>query len=449
MKNKSIYILIVIAAIVVLQGCSSFLDIKSDKSLAVPSTLEDYQSIMNEVDNFLVASEGEAMSCDHHIPDLTFEALSCQTIKDMYCWMDNPQIESCTSSGWNLAYKNIFRANVVVNGVGDFEAVNGKSSSSSNIKGQGFFIRAINYFELSQIWTDTYSGIESRNKLGLPLKYSSDFNESTTRSSLGETFDQILRDLHMAEELLPARQQSIYLPGKVAAWAYLARVYLYMQDYESASLFAKKCIDGGYQLLDYRTVNGSPTFPFKLSDNKEVLYARFINNASTPSSLYTSAVDKELYEMYDHKDYRKSLFFMYMSNRYIFRGDYSGGLSGTFCGPTLAEMYLVRAETLLRLGDYEEAKVYLEEFMSNRTYLVSTYNKENSFQAILNERRKELVYRGIRFGDVRRLNVTGAGISLKRIIREQEYLLLPNDPRATLLIPQLVIEKSAIVQNPR
>ena len=367
----------------------------------------------------------------------------------MYRWMDSPQIESCNSSGWNLAYKNIYRANVVINGVEEYEGLHGRNASSSNLKGQGFFIRAVNYFEVAQVWMDAFSGSESRNKLGIPLKFSSDFSEGTTRAALGQTIDQIIADLNQAAEFLPSKSSNLYLPGKSAAWAYLARVYLYIQDYESALRFAEMCFDKGYQLLDYGGVDGKPTFPFNLTTNKEVIYARFINNASAASGLYTSGIDTELYDMYDGMDYRKSLYFMFSSNRYIFRGDYGGGMGGTFAGPTLAEMYLIAAESSFRIKKYDQAERYLMELQTNRTSSKHSYDESNLLNAILTERRKELVYRGIRFGDVKRLNAMGAGITLKRSIGEEEYLLLPNDLKATLLIPQLVIEKSGIEQNPR
>lgn len=449
MKINYLYKLLGTIAFMVIQGCSSFLDIKSDKSLTVPSTLEDFQAMLNETDNILSLPESEAMSCDHSIPDARFETLPCQTIKDMYRWMDSPQIESCNSSGWTLAFKNIYRANVVINGLEEYEADKGKTDNSSNLKGQGFFIRGINYFELAQVWMDAYSGPESRSKLGLPLKYSSDFNEPTIRATLGKTIDRIVEDLNKAAELLPERSRSLYLPGKPAAWAYLSRVYLYIQEYELARHFAKKCLEAGYELLDYEKIDGKPTFPFKLDNNKEVIYARFVNNASAPSGLYTSGVDPDLYAMYDQTDYRKSLYFMFSSNRYIFRGEYGGGSGGTFCGPTLAEMYLILAECSYRMGLYKETENYLGVFQSKRMSVNHTYDKEMLLDAIWMERRKELVYRGIRFADVKRLNVLGEGITLKRSIREEEFLLLPNDLRSTLLIPQLVIEKSGIEQNPR
>ncbi|HEY6083417.1 MAG TPA: RagB/SusD family nutrient uptake outer membrane protein, partial [Chitinophagaceae bacterium] len=68
---------------------------------------------------------------------------------------------------------------------------------------------------------------------------------------------------------------------------------------------------------------------------------------------------------------------------------------------------------------------------------------------ILVERRKELVFRTIRFTDIKRLNKEGADITQKRIIGGKTYILLPNDPRYALSIPENVIQAGGIPQNPQ
>ena len=76
-------------------------------------------------------------------------------------------------------------------------------------------------------------------------------------------------------------------------------------------------------------------------------------------------------------------------------------------------------------------------------------NPQDALQLILEERRKELVCRGLRFTDLRRLNKEGAGIMLSRVVNSKTYQLAPNDLRYTLPIPNDAIEGSLIVQNPR
>jgi len=449
---KKIIILLSIFAALLFghSGCTSFLDVKSDGKLAVPSALEDYLALLNSVDNKLAGAEGEVMSADHHVPVEEFDALFCQTNRDLYLWEDSPMLQECDGSGgWASAYKNIYRANVAISGAQSFEKTNGVSALSADVKGQGFFNRAINLYELAQVWCEAYDSKTAGSALGLPLKTTDDFNEKTVRSSLKETFDLIIDDLQKASLLLPSKQKSIYWATKAAAWAYLARVYLYMHNYEQAKFFADKCTSAGFSLLDYHHINGAPAFPFSEDNNPEVIYPRYLTTAYYSVSIKVSRMDSVLYNSYEDVDLRKSLFFNKNANGLFFRGDYGGGLGGSFCGPTLAEMYLIRAECNARTGNAAEAYSTLQKFLAHRLDKVQSFSEDDILSKILQERRKELLRRGVRYGDVKRLNKLGAGIILKRIIRDKEYLLNPNDSRANILIPQNVIERSGITQNPR
>ena len=68
---------------------------------------------------------------------------------------------------------------------------------------------------------------------------------------------------------------------------------------------------------------------------------------------------------------------------------------------------------------------------------------------ILLERRKELLMRGLRWMDLKRLNMEGAAITLTRTVNGQVYTLPPNDLRYALPIPEDVIAISGMQQNPR
>lgn len=450
MKNTIILIFIFALLLFGTLSCTSFLDVKSDSKLAVPTSLEDYRAIMNSISSSLAVPEGEVMSVDHYLPDDEYDALFCQTDRELYRLEDSPMIQECDGSGgWALAYGNIYRANVAIHGVEDFEKVNGISTRSADVKGQGYFNRAINLYELAQVWCAGFDPQQAQSALGLPLKVTDDFNEKTVRASLKATFDLIVDDLQKATILLPDGQNNIYWPSKVAAWAYLARVYLYMQNYEQAKVYAEKCIQSNFKLLDYHHVDGGKAFPFKVNDNPEIIYARFLTTAYYSISTSVSRMDSLLYRRYEEGDLRKSLFFNKKDDALLFRGDYGGGSSGSFCGPTVAEMYLIQAECAARIGKLGEASNTLQQFLRYRLNKSISVPETTVLDQVLQERRKELLWRGIRFGDVKRLNRLGAGIPLKRTIRGNEYLLPPNDPHANILIPQKVIEQSGITQNPR
>lgn len=74
----------------------------------------------------------------------------------------------------------------------------------------------------------------------------------------------------------------------------------------------------------------------------------------------------------------------------------------------------------------------------------------NALQMILQERRKELLFRGIRWPDLRRLNLDpSTAKTLYRIIEGKTYELQPNSPNYVFPIEERVIQFSGIEQNPR
>lgn len=121
---------------------------------------------------------------------------------------------------------------------------------------------------------------------------------------------------------------------------------------------------------------------------------------------------------------------------------------------------MIRAECKARAEDVGGAMSDLNTLMRNRWDKNVTYvpfvavNALDALKQVLNERRKELVFRGLRFADLRRLNSDSRfATTLTRKLTigglEQTYSLPPNDPRYTLLIPELVMQSTNMIQNPR
>ena len=83
---------------------------------------------------------------------------------------------------------------------------------------------------------------------------------------------------------------------------------------------------------------------------------------------------------------------------------------------------------------------------STFTPLVINDQKE-ALSRILLERRKELVMRGLRWIDIKRLNKGGDQITLVRKIGNQTYTLLPNSDYYALPIPDDIIRITGMKQN--
>ena len=116
----------------------------------------------------------------------------------------------------------------------------------------------------------------------------------------------------------------------------------------------------------------------------------------------------------------------------------------------------MRAECRVRLNDLDGALDDLNKLLVNRYSNAVAFSpiemqsQEELLQHILWERRKQLLMRGLRFPDVKRLNMDGREIGFKRILDGVEYVLPPNDPRFAVAIPEEVIELApGVLPNPR
>lgn len=112
-------------------------------------------------------------------------------------------------------------------------------------------LRAAIYLEAAQIYSPVYNKGTASSDLGLPLRLSPDMNIASVRTSVENTYKQILKDLHEAVDLLPEKQVSVIRPSKVTALGYLSRVYLYMGDYGNSLKYGNKALEYNGTLMDF------------------------------------------------------------------------------------------------------------------------------------------------------------------------------------------------------
>jgi hypothetical protein len=163
-------------------------------------------------------------------------------------------------------------------------------------------------------------------------------------------------------------------------------------------------------------------------------------------------VDTALYQSYAENDLRKQAFYFPLDPGYVFIGTYNGNISSLFTGIATDEVYLMRAECRARQGDIQRAMDDLNTLLVTR-FETGTFkeftasNKEEALKVILEERRKELPFRCLRWMDIKRLNKEGANIVLKRIVGSETYTLAPNDKKYALPLPPDIIKLTGIPQN--
>ena len=439
-----------------LGGCNRFLEEKSDKSLGIPVTVADYRALLNGFGNVNsnYLSMGESSSGDFSLTDPDYNGLYYDSDKRLYSWQPDYVTRTVSGGGheWYYCYKGIYVSNSILKGLDD----NGLSGKGANeVRGQALVFRAARYLDGVQVWASIYDAKTADKELGMALRLDPDMNLPSKRATVQQTYDLILSDLQAALPLLPIAESSPALPTKAAAYGLLARAYLIMGDYEKALANGQQALTLHNDLIDFNDLSAAASFPIPATNqtSREVVFLTRMY-ACNIVNLNIARINKDLYEMYATGDLRKSIYFRLDDKGDVFFKGTHMGHQGLITGITSSELLLIVAECQARLGNIDKAAETLNQLMVKRwdknsfkPYVFT--DVDTALGTILNERRKELLFRGLRWSDVKRLNRDGAGIILSREINNQEFVLPPNDKRYAIALPEDVLEMTGMEQNPR
>ncbi|MFX1707224.1 RagB/SusD family nutrient uptake outer membrane protein [Chitinophaga sp. CC14] len=443
-------------------GCtkSDFLEKKPNTNIVIPSTLDDMSQLLDNqtVMTFNSPASGIMSGDEYYYPTQeSFDAVYTKTEKNCFLWSKDIYSGEKNIAEWNAPYQAIFYANVVLEGWDKLSTEEKESEKGKFVKAWALFDRSFNYFNLVQTFSKPYDQRTANSDLGVPLKISADINDIQKRATVQATYDLILSDLYASINLFTTKISSRNLnrPSKSAGYALLARVYNYMRMYDKALQTADSSLINYSNLIDYNALDPDAYEPFT-NYNSELLFLAITNLDYSIVTVNTgySVIDTSLLKLYETNDLRKSIYFNVDKENYSMRSGYNGTGGFPFTGLAVDEVYLIKAESQARSGDLNGAKETLNTLLINR-FKTGTYIPiESSTQAgllgiIINERRKELVWRGQRWPDIKRLNLEGANISLKRVLGGITYTLPPNDPRYVMPIPDDEIALSHIDQNVR
>ncbi|WP_316800215.1 RagB/SusD family nutrient uptake outer membrane protein [Pedobacter frigidisoli] len=464
MKKQYKYVLATIACLGSLISCEKgFLDEKPSSTIITPSTLSDYKNLLDNYSVVNVTGALPQLSADDY--DYTNQAalnsVATNTARNAYLWRADIYQGERNIQDWNGPYQAIFYANSVIDGITKIPRDIGNASEWDNLMGWALFVRAYEYFDLVRNFSPAYEEASAAANLGVPIRLSPGIDILLQRASQKETYERILLDLNTAKLLLNGKVQANNRnrPSAAAVSGLLSRIYLSMRMYDLASFYAEECLATYSTIIDYNTVSTTARTPFSYN-NDETIYSSVqvaafsgatSNNTST--SIY---VNKELIASYQSNDLRLPIFFAKnTAGNYNKKRGYAGEASYPFTGIATDEIILNLAECKARKGDPQGAMTLLNSLLVKRwnNKVVFTPLKANdgaeALKQILNERRKELVWRGLRWTDIKRLNVEGRNIALTRNINNEVYTLNPNDPKYVFPIPDDEILLSGITQNTR
>ena len=208
MNKKLKYSLLVL--VVLLEGCQDFLEPKS-QSEYVPKVIQSldelllgdaYLSPLTVTTNLLYSSLGLFDDDVAARTDLTIMEDSEDKLDQALLAFSWSRDMANKLSDYGMAYSSSYRLILGCNAVLDYlDDVTGTTEEKNDVKAQALALRSFYYFHLVNMYGKPYSA--DKNALGVPLKLGSKLaTTSVPRSTVGEVYEQIVKDLLEAERLM-------------------------------------------------------------------------------------------------------------------------------------------------------------------------------------------------------------------------------------------------------
>lgn len=453
--KKYIYSFAILISCLYLTSCDKYLDIKP-KGTQLLTTVDDYDQWLNNDE--LIGGPGGTTGFICFIADnLDLPNIISppqEPAAFIYTWAPQFSVESNTAPVfWGDHYAKINLYNTVILGID--QATGGTQSQKRSLKAEALLGRALEYFYLLNEYAKPYDATTAATDLAVPFVTSNDVTQVVPpRSTVAELYKQILSDLQIAIEDLPADNSANRLRGsKSAGYSVMSRIYFYARDYENALKYAELAVINSRAVMI--NFNGSLPSSNLLSIHPDVIYGRMIlgNFTANNDFMKTFATnDLRVRRLYLSRD---GYAFTVRGSTVFVPINITPVLQYANAGTSLQEMKLIIAECAARKGDLTLALNELDEVRKNRfnaTYVKFTsIDKEEVLEEVLKERSHELAFNGLRWFDMRRLDKEGRMDTVYRrnALGEVIATLAPGSDRYTLQIPvQVMSYNPGMQQNP-
>lgn len=337
-----------------------------------------------------------------------------------YLWLVEPVENLTQQEHWSNMYGHIFRANCVLENV---EKVTGSQERKNNVKAAAHFLRAFCNWELLNTYALPYTDA-NKKELGIARKTSTSFEQNVSRMTLEESYAFVEEDLNESLKTTIESDSKPWNFSKLVAHAFLARYYLYLNNYEKALGYAKKALDVRSTLRDYRTdVWMEEVFGLNMINTWDVMDPTIMYQNPEPYFFSLLATD-DMWVFVSEKfmnyfDKENDIRWCHISPNFSWmpgfgydeNGPYPGYLyysSNIPNGPSVPEMLITKAECMARLGNWNEAMEPLNTLREKRikegdhVNLTAT-SQQDAIQKCMDERVRELTYT-TRWYDIRRYN---------------------------------------------
>lgn len=486
MKN-TIYLLAIVS---VFSSCKKFLDVEPKTEILNDKVITSSKDLLPVLYGAYDGLQSGNVYGGNYImfadlladdTDVIEASLSNFGNKEIYLRATTTQI-GFLRGAWADGYSVINRANTVIYYI-DNKLVNDDNFEliKDDYKGQALFLRAITHFQMLNFWSLPYdvNNIGGNSQLGIPYRTEPTLNKdqdlNMARSSVEKNYESIIKDLTEAYQLIK-EETHISNASKMAAAAFLARVYFFKGQYDSASTWANVVINSNnYSLEDRKLlINNyqnqgnqlSKEMIFQLvnidedqSNSLPGYYTRYNNSGLLFRSNYNFyRTHENIYDTLTYSDGTSKILndsradtlyvnYNFSKTTYISKWDRNPETYTANNIPVirLAEMHLIRAEANYLAGISESEAQESYKIVRQRSVGEAIFEAEGEpvwsdddfLVKIRAERRRELAFEGDRYLNLRRLKLPMRdGVAY-------------NDPSLLFKIPQEEMSGNTLmVQNP-
>ena len=249
MKTKSLYLTVVLGMMLGFSSCNLDYfpsdEMNSDLLLQDPNGAEYIMNacyaLMKDEVEFLGYSSGNTY-IRHYTQLAEFPSdnicLSAHTTDPLYEATTYTMNDGLKNVGtlWMVGYKIIYMTNQVI------ETLEKQGDPSTNqLLGEAYFTRGLMHLHLATLYAKPYS--HGTDGVGIPLRTSTN-TAVTTRTPVGEVYEQIAKDFRKAADLLGKSRGNAGYPCKEAALGMLSRTYLYMEKWDECIAAVNEALNG-------------------------------------------------------------------------------------------------------------------------------------------------------------------------------------------------------------
>jgi tetratricopeptide (TPR) repeat protein len=438
---KTIVQITYIILLLLISGCEDYLDV-TPKGVVSPNSVRELGELLYGDYKYGYSARSTTMMTDELIvTDETFGNLF-KIHKNGYLW------EPIFKAGdvdldWKDIYGKIYTINYVLSLIDEADLAGKSENDRNRVKAEALTIRAYDYFQLANIYGATYNPVTADSDMAVPMLLEPDLLAELPRVSVQKIYDQVIKDLKLAIDLFIINEipEIRTNPSKTGAYGLLARVYLYMGDWENAAEYASLALSNYDFIMDYNEYSESSsdlTRSLIAPENQEAILFRKCTQSYCRS--YEVILDNELINLFEANDLRFPFFTETNDDGMVIYSPNNSSNVFPISGISTTEMLLTRAEANARLKNLTEAMddlftlrikrfditAYPDQASFESDISLSANTSEEALQLVLEERRRELCFQGLRWFDMRRLMEEGRYTkTLTRTINGKTYTLEP------------------------